>query len=144
MCILLIITPAVALMVSLVADTSSGDRTPDLVVELIKKGETLEFIEHGQKSAKTVTAVVGQTLRIENQDTKAHTFVGDLGVPEKQVFKTMSIQPRGHEDILLDVELYRRAEGRPANLAKIKIRCDGQAAPATELQLLSAARRNLR
>jgi hypothetical protein len=126
------------------ADPPKEDRKePDKVIEITMKDGKLLFLERGQDKARPVTVVVGQTVRWSNRDHKPHTIDPTLVVDGKPLFQIGEIQPGRYKDLTLDIDLYRRAGGRPASVVTIKYQCDRKPTPVGELQLLSAAKRGL-
>ena len=69
--------------------------------------------------------------------------MSEAQVDGKPLFDTGIIRPGEHRDFLVDIELYTKAGGKPANVIRIKYRCTDHEECMGELQILSAARRGL-
>jgi hypothetical protein len=112
-------------------------------VEIRRTDGKIEFREPGKEKPETTTIVVGQTIRWANRDSDAHRLVSDVNVEGKPLFDTGIIEPGGHKDVLIDIDLYTKAGGKPANVIKIRYHSSDQEDRTGELQILSAARRGL-
>ena len=112
----------------------------DKTIDIRRSEDKIEFREHGNDERRT-TIVVGQTIRWQNDDTKAHQLVSAVEVNGRPLFDTGIIRPGEHRDVLVDIELYSRAGGKPANVISIKYYSIDDADSRGELQILSAARR---
>jgi plastocyanin len=118
-----------------------GDQRVDKTIEITRRDGKLVFIEQGEDKAKAVTIVVGQRIRWENKDTQPHTLESTLRVEGKPLFDTGAIKPGEHKDVVFDIDVYRRAGGKPANVVTVKYQSHKKSDEVGELQLLSAARR---
>jgi hypothetical protein len=120
-----------------------GTEGVDKTIQITNEDQALKFVEQGEKKAKAVTVVVGQTVRWENKCTQDYRVVSDLKVEGKPLFDTGVIKPGEHKDILMDFQMYRKAGGKPANVVKFKYHGVDHEADTGELQVLSAARRSI-
>jgi hypothetical protein len=118
------------------------ERKPDKVIEITLHDGKPALTEKGQDKPGPVVAVVGQTVRWVNRDSRTHHFVSTAEFKGKPVIDTGEIEPGKHYDLILDNDLYRAAGGKTANVVMIKFRSRGkQPDPAGELQVLSPAKR---
>jgi hypothetical protein len=109
-------------------------------IDIIRHNDTIEFRERGNDGYRT-TIVVGQTIRWENKDTRPHRLVSALEFDGKPLIDTGIIRPGEHCDVLIDIDFYSKAGGKPANVISIMYRSTDDADSRGELQVLSAARR---
>jgi|SRR5262245_36102369 len=112
----------------------------DKTVDIRRHDDTIEFHEHGNE-AEVTTIIVGQTIRWENRDAKAHRLVSNVKVDGMPLFDTGIIGPGEHVDLMVDIELYTKAGGKAANVIRIKYHSTDDEGSTGELQILSAARR---
>jgi hypothetical protein len=133
--------PMVLLALSIAGLLQSGGEDPDKIVELTERGGKLVFLEKREEKAKAVTIVVGQTIRWKNLDHRPHRLVSVRKVDGKPIFDTGTIEPNAHKDLKVDIEIYRKAGGRPANYVVVKYHSLNRSDDVAELLILSAARR---
>ena len=112
-------------------------------VEIRRTDGKIEFRESGKEKPETTTIVVGQTIRWANRDSDAHRLVSDVTVEGQPLFDTGIIEPGAHTDVVIDIDLYTKAGGKPANVVRIRYHSSDQEDRTGELQILSAARRGL-
>ena len=112
-------------------------------VEIRRSDGKIEFREIGKERPEATTIVVGQTIRWANRDSEAHQLVSDVKVEGKPLFDTGIIEPGGHKDVLIDIDLYTKAGGKPANVVRVRYHSRDHEDLTGELQILSAARRAL-
>ena len=112
----------------------------DKTVDIRRIGDRIEFREHGDE-VRAITLVVGQTIRWKNKDAKPHRLVSDAHVDGAPLFDTGIIGPGEHKDFLVDIDLYSKAGGKPANVIRIKYHSTDHEECTGELQIVSAARR---
>ena len=124
-----------------VGGAAADERKPDKVIEITVKDGKVTFVEQGARKAEPVTVVVGQTVRWENRDTKPHTVVSSMTADGKPVIDTDVIKPGGYKDLLLTIDVYQRAKGKPADVVTISFHLKDNPDDKGELLLLSAARR---
>jgi hypothetical protein len=110
-------------------------------VEIRRTDGEIEFQESGKEKSETTRIVVGQTIRWANRDSNAHRLVSDVNVEGKPLFDTGIIEPDGHKDVLIDIDLYTKAGGKPANVIRVRYRSSDGQGRSGELEILSAARR---
>ena len=122
-------------------DDQPARKEPDKIIEMTVKDGVLIFAERGKGPTQSVTVVVGQVVRWVNRDTEPHTLTSALRPGGKPLLDTGSIKPGEYKDVLFDIDLYRRAGGRTANVVTIKLRQDGRPDAALAIELLSAAKR---
>ena len=113
----------------------------DKTVEITRKDGKVVFLERGKARPAAVSVVVGQTVRWENTDTEPHNLVGVGKAEGMPLFETGAIPPGGHKDVLIDIDLYKSAGGKPANVITVTYRCPAHPGETGELSVLSAARR---
>jgi hypothetical protein len=111
----------------------------DKTIDIRRRDDRVEFCEHGSEERRT-TVVVGQTIRWQNNDARPHRLVSVAEIGGKPLFDTGVIGPGEHSDMLVDIELYSRAGGKPANLVSVDYYSTDDADARGELQILSAAR----
>ena len=119
---------------------SNVDGIVEKTIDIVRHGDSIEFRERGSNERRT-TIVVGQTIRWENTDTEPHRLVGGFEIDGRPLLDTGVIRPGEHKDLLIDIDLYRSAGGKPANVISITYHCTDDAESRGELQILSAARR---
>jgi plastocyanin len=118
-----------------------GEQDVGKTVEITRKDGRLVFLERGKARPAAVTIVVGQTVRWVNKDTEPHHLVGTRRVQGKPLFETGTIPPGGHKDVVFDIDFYRSAGGKPANVVTVQYQCPAHPGEEGELSVLSAARR---
>ena len=123
------------------SSADGGDGVADKIIDIIRHDDTIEFRERGSDERRT-TVVVGQTIRWENKDTRPHRLVSALEIDGKPIFDTGRVRPGEHCQVLIDIDVYSKAGGRPANVISITYRSTDNAGAHGELQVLSAARRS--
>ena len=114
-----------------------------VTIAIVRHDDRIEFREGGTGGPRT-TVVVGQTIRWENKDATPHRLVSADEVDGQPLFDTGIILPGAHCDVLLDIDLYSKAGGKPANVISIRYHSIDDADSRGELQVLSAARRGIR
>src|SRR4029450_6946134 len=119
---------------------SSVDGFVDKTIDIIRHDDKIEFRERGNDERRT-TIVVGQTIRWENKDARPHRLVSAVEIDGRPLFDTGVIRPGEHSDVLIDIDLYSKAGGKPANVISITYHSTDAAYARGELQVLSAARR---
>jgi hypothetical protein len=119
---------------------SSVEGSVDKTIDIIRHDDTIEFRERGTDERRT-TIVVGQTIRWENKDATPHRLVSAVEIDGKPLLDTGIIPPGGHHDVLIDIDLYSKGGGKPANVISITYHDSDDGGSRGELQVLSAARR---
>lgn len=109
-------------------------------IEIRRREGHIEFRERGSEEQRT-TVVVGQTIRWQNVDADPHQLVSDLEIDGRPLFDTGLIAPGEHTDLLVDIDLYSKAGGKPASVIIVKYHSTADSTSHGELQVLSAARR---
>lgn len=115
--------------------------------KVVKPDNTVEFetgvgfVEKGKKEAKSVSIVVGQTLRWVNKGDTPQSATSDLKVDGKPLFDTGLLQPGEHKDIPFFIDLYRKAEGKTAGAVTLTYHSKGKSDMKGTLELISAAKR---
>lgn len=115
---------------------------PDKVIEISLRDDKPFLSEKGAVKPGPVVAVVGQTVRWVNLDSRARHFVSTLQVDRKPLIDTGLVEPGKHYDLVLDPDLYRRAGGKGGGVVTFTFRGAGLTPdPRGELQVLSPAKR---
>jgi len=122
----------------------SREKEPDVIIDIVAKDGSTVFVEHDKEAGKPVTVVVGQVVRWVNRDSQAHRVLSATKVEGKHLLDTKLIESGEHKDVLLDIDVYKRAGGKPAGVVTIKYGCDSGPYDTGKLQLLSAAKRGRR
>jgi plastocyanin len=117
------------------------DKKPDKVIEIRATEGKIVFVEQGKDKPGATTAVVGQVVRWENRDAQPHRLSSDAEVDGKPLFDTGVIKPGEHKDILLDIGLYKKAEGKTANAITLRYHAKDAPAGKGEVELVSPAKR---
>jgi hypothetical protein len=112
----------------------------DKIIDITRRGDRIEFREQGAGGQRT-TVIVGQTIRWQNTDAKPHQLVSDLEADGRPLFDTGPIGAGEHTDLLVDIDIYGKAGGKPANVISVAYHSTSDANSHGELQILSAARR---
>lgn len=120
--------------------TSGLTEFVDKTIDIRRREDKIEFREHGNEKEQT-TIIVGQTIRWRNTDAQPHQLVSDIAVGGRPVLDTGLIGPGDDKDVLVDIDLYSRAGGQPANVITLSYHSLDDADSHGELQILSAARR---
>src|SRR5262245_9770336 len=121
---------------------STVDGLVDKTIDIVRHDDTIEFRERGSDDPRT-TIIVGQMIRWENTDARPHQLVSDVEVDGRPLFDTGLIRPGEHRDVLIDIDLYGKAGGKPASVISITYYSTEDTASRGELQVLSAARRGV-
>ena len=114
---------------------------PDKIVEIFGENGTIKFVEKDKEKPEAVTLVVGQSIRWTNKDSKTHRVICTLEGDDKPIFDTGPIKSGASKDLLLNIDIYRRAGGKTANFVMLKYHTDEPRQNPGEIVLLSAARR---
>ena len=109
-------------------------------IDITRREGRIEFREHGSEEPRT-TIVVGQTITWQNNDAIAHRLVSVVKVNGQPILDTGVIPPGEHRDMLVDINLYSSAGGKPANVISVDYYSSEDVDARGELQILSAARR---
>jgi plastocyanin len=128
----------------LIGETSAEpqpERRPDKTVAITAKEGKIAFVEKGKEKPASVTALVGSVLRWENHDTLSHSVVSEQEVDGKPLFDLGLIKPGEHKDFMFDIDFYRKAGGKTANVVVLKYHCKEKPADKGQIELLSPARR---
>jgi plastocyanin len=122
-------------------DAQQSGYKVEKTIELTIKDGKLMFIERGKDHVEPITIVVGEKIRFENKDKEPHTVVSTMVIEGKPLFSTGVIKPGEYLDLLFDIDLYKRAGGKPANVVTLTYRSDQQLGEDSVIRLLSAAKR---
>ena len=120
--------------------TSDLPELVDKTIDIGRREDKVEFREYGNEEAST-TIIVGQTIRWQNKDARPHQVVSNVEVNGRPLFDTGIIGPGEHRDVLVDIDLYSKAGGKPANVIRVKYHSTDDEDSSGELQIVSAARR---
>ncbi len=123
------------------SDSKGREKEPDAIIDIIAKNDSIAFVEHGKEPGKHVTVVVGQVVRWVNRDSRAHHVLSAASVGGKRLLDTKAIEPGEHKDVLVDIDMYKAAGGKPAGVATLNYGCDSGPYDTGKLELLSAAKR---
>ena len=111
---------------------------PDNTVEF---GNGVGYVEKGKKEAKSVSVVVGQTIRWVNKGDTPQSATSDLKIDGKPLFDTGLLEPGEHKDIPFHIDVYRKAEGKTAGAVTLTYHSEGKSGMKGTLVLISAAKR---
>lgn len=124
------------------SSVDGSDGFVDKTIDIIGHDDTIEFRERRNDERRTsIVVVVGQTIRWENKDARPHRLVTAAEIDGQPLFDSGSIRPGEHWDLLIDIDFYSKAGGKPANVITVTYHSTNDADSHGELQVLSAARR---